>query len=73
MFIVPRQPLFRILAKVRRVLFQIGQIIKRIDTVQHAGMDDAHKKVADGGAVLCLEEKRIFAVQNSPLESPFAD
>ena len=57
LFIIPRHPLFGMLAKLCRILFECRQVIKRIDVVQAAGMDEAHVEISDVGTALGLEEQ----------------
>jgi hypothetical protein len=49
------------------------QVIKRFDLVELGGVNEAHKQVADIGAVLSLVEKRIFAMQNGLLKDSFTN
>ena len=55
--IIPWQPLFGMVAKRYRMLFERRQVIERIDVVQAAGMDEAHVEIPDVGTVLGLEEQ----------------
>jgi len=58
---------------IQGVELQLVQIIKRIDVVQLAGVNQAHIDIANPSAVAGFVEKGIFAEKNCLLERAFAD
>ena len=52
---------------------QLSEVLERICAVELAGVDQTHEQVADFGAVQCLVEERVFAVQDRFLQGPFHD
>jgi hypothetical protein len=54
------------------VLLKHGQIEERIDPVELAGVNEAHKEVPDVGAMFGLEEVGILSMEDSFFQSLFA-
>src|ERR1039457_2351256 len=44
--VVPGHPLRRVLPQLLRVPLQLGQIVERIDTIEFAGVNQAHEQVS---------------------------
>jgi hypothetical protein len=55
--VIPREPAFGILEQLRGVLLKGRQVVKRIDAVNRAGVNEAHEQVPDVSPVLSLEEE----------------
>lgn len=53
------------------MFLEFGEIVKRIDLVQFAGVDQAHKQISHVGPVLGFVEVGILAVQDRFLEGSF--
>jgi len=70
--VVPRHPGSWILAHTRYPLEEYRQIAKRVDVVQLAGVDQAHKEIADTRPVECSVEEGVLAVQHDGLERSLA-
>ena len=52
---------------------KFGEILKSVDLVQFAGMDQAHEQIAHPGPVLSFVEVRVLAVQNNFFQSSLTD
>ena len=63
-FVGPRQPVGGISEDLGRMLLQGGQVFKRVDCLQVAGVNQAHEQVADISSVLGFVEQRVFPMQN---------
>ena len=63
--IIPRHPAIGMFGDFRDVELQLIQIVKRIDAVEFAGIDQAHVNVADASSVAGLVEQGILAVMLS--------
>ena len=72
-FIIPGQPFFRMLGKIRSVFLKIGKVIKGINPSQIAGMDQAHKQIPNARTIFSFIEQGIFAMQDGFFQSPFAN
>ncbi len=70
--IIPGHPLFGAVGQCSTVFLQRGQVIERIGAHEPTGMDQAHERVADVGALCGLVEERIFAVKNGLFQRPLA-
>lgn len=46
------------------VSLQCGQILKWVNVVEEAGVDEAHEHVADIRPMLGFEKKRVFSMYN---------
>ena len=55
------------------MLLEFGEVVKGVDAVQFASMDQAHIQIAYSGAVWGLKEVSVLTVQNRFLECSFAD
>jgi hypothetical protein len=55
------------------VFLQPGQVVEGIGAGEPAGMDQAHERVADVGALRGLVEKSVLAVKNGPFQHLFAE
>ena|SRR5215469_14264814 len=70
LLVIPRHPPRRVLRYLLRVFLQFHEVIKRIDTVQFAGMNETHEKVAYRRPIFSLIEQTILSMQNGFLQSP---
>ena len=52
---------------------QCCQVVKRADSTELAGVDQAHIEIADGGAVACFVEVGIFSVEDRFFQAALAD
>jgi len=71
--VVPGHPLRRTLLKFRSVPQQFGEIVERIGAVELARMNQAHEQITDSGAVQCLIEECVLAVQDGFLQGALDD
>ena len=55
------------------MLLQCREIIKRIDTGQVAGMDQAHEQISNSRTIFSFIKQCIFPMQDGFFESSFAD
>ena len=46
------------------MFLQFREVVEGIDTVQFAGVDEAHEQIAHLGAILGLVEQRVLSMQN---------
>jgi hypothetical protein len=53
------------------MLLECDEIVEGIDTIQLAGLDDAHEEIADLGAVGRLIEEGRLSMQDGPFQGPF--
>ena len=53
------------------MFLEFGEILKGIDLVQFAGVDQAHKQISYAGPVLGFVEIGILAVEDRLLKSSF--
>src|SRR5687768_1111119 len=52
---------------------QFRQVMKRVQSVEFAGVDQAHEQIADPCAVLRFMKHRVLAVHNGALQSALAN
>jgi hypothetical protein len=62
LFVIPRQPAVRMSKEIGAVSPQCGQILKWVNVVEEAGMDEAHEHVADIRPMLGFVKERVFPV-----------
>ena len=55
------------------MFLQSNQVMKRIDPVESACMNETHKQIPDESAVLGPKEQRIFAMLYRPFQNLFAE
>ena len=73
MVIIPREPSPGVCFHPAGMALESGQVIKGIDAVESAGMDEAHEEVPHPGSVLSFVTEGVFPVQDGHLQGPFAD
>jgi hypothetical protein len=71
--IIPGEPLHGIFEEFRRVLLKSNQVMKGVDLVEGASMDETHEQIPDIGPMLGLEEKALFPMENRPFQNLFAE
>ncbi len=71
--IIPGQPSLRMLGKISAMFLKFCQVIKGINPSQIAGMDQAHKQIANARTIFSFIEQGIFAMQDGFFQSPFAN
>jgi hypothetical protein len=69
--IIPGQVVMGLFEHPGFVLLKHGQIEERIDPVELAGVNEAHKEVTDVGAMFGLEEVGILSMEDSFFQSLF--
>ena len=71
--VIPGQKAFGMSRDFGGVTEQFAQVIERVDLVQFAGVDQAHKHVADASAVRGFVEQRILPMYDRLLQRPLAN
>jgi hypothetical protein len=67
--IIPGHVVVGLLEQPGFVLLKFAQIVEGIDSVELAGMNEAHKEVPDVGAMFGFEEVGILSMQYGLFES----
>ena len=70
--VVPRHPVGRIGRHFRGVALQFGEVVEGVGAAQFAGVDQAHEKIADLGAIERAVKQCILAVEHSTFQHLFA-
>ena len=71
--VIPRHPVGRIGRRLRGVPLQFGEVVEGVGAAQFTGVDQAHEKVADLGAVKRAVKQCVLAVEHSAFEHLFAE
>lgn len=71
--IAPGQPFLRMFNQYRGVFHKCRDVVKGIDTGKVTGMDQAHKQIADEGAMLGFIKQRIFTMKYGFFKRPFTE
>ncbi len=71
--VVPRHPLARTGCHLRGVALQFGEIVEGIGAAQFAGVDQAHEKIADLGAIERAVKQCILAMEHRAFQHLFAE
>ncbi len=73
MLIVPRHPVRGIGRQFRGVLLQFGEVMEGVGAAQFAGVDQAHEKIADLGAIERAVKQSILAMEHRAFQHLFAE
>ena len=70
---IPRHPRRRIPSQLRSMFLQFREVVEGIDTVQFAGVDEAHEQITYLGTIFGLIEQRVLSMQDRSLQRALDD
>ena len=73
MEVIPGEPALGIFEELRGVFLKCREVVERVDVVESASVNEAHKQIPDVSPMLSPKEQTILAMLNCPLKYLLAD
>ena len=69
LLVIPGEPAFGVFKELRGVFLKGRQVMKGVDAVEGASVNEAHEQIPDVSPVLGFIEQRIFPMLDRPLKN----